>query len=238
MSPTRTKKTVLEIAETPIDDADDLAGRFRALIDVLPADDGVRRFCEVHEVMSVEVAARLEEGGFLDPDGLERMDILIVARFFEHVARWERAPKTIGKAWEPLFAKRADRTIHPIRFAVAGIHAHVASDLVWAVLETHRERNEDPEQDSPLHKDYCAINGIELRLRDKVEEKLGDPEWKKWDDRLGTFDDLLRSWSFARARDKAWFDAYMIAREPNPLDDLHRHALDRTTGFANRIFLR
>lgn len=228
---------VLAIAEEPFEGHVDLADRFRRLCDVLPEDDGVRRFCQVHEVMSRAVSKRLADGGFLDLPGLERMDVLLVQRFFDHVARWERDADHIGKAWEPLFKKRADKQVHPIRFAVAGIHAHVASDLLWAVLQVHEERGEDPDIDSPLHKDYCAINGIELGLRDQVEEMLGADGWHELDERLGTWDDLLRSWSFARARDKCWLDAYVVSRLPGPLAKIHRHAIDRATGFANRAFL-
>jgi hypothetical protein len=231
-------KTVLEIAETPITDASELAERFRALCAVLPPEDGVRRFCEVHAVMSDAVTARLEQGGFLDAAGLERMDIHLVERFLQMVVRWERDADSIGKAWAPLFERRANKLIHPIRFAVAGIHAHVASDLVWAVLRTHEELGRDPELDSDLHKDYCQVNAIEGRLRDAVEAKLATPEFAEWDERLGPADDWFRSWSFARARDKAWLDAMLIARAPGPLAKLHFEALDRTTGFANRLFLR
>lgn len=230
-------RRILDLAEAPFDDADDLGGRFAALSELLPEQDGVRRFCQVHAVMSDAVADRLTEGGFLDPEGLERMDVLLVQRFFEQVARWERDPDSIGKAWAPLFSKRADRRIHPLRFAVAGIHAHVASDLLWAVLKTHEERGEDVDMDSPLHKDYCEINGIELGLRDRVEDMLGTEGWRDLDESLGRWDDLLRSWSFARARDKCWLDAFANCRFPGPLATVHRHAIDRTTGLANSAFL-
>lgn len=230
--------TVLEIAEAPLDDAKQIADRFRQLAAALPANDGIRYFCEVHAVMSDAVTECLEAGGFLDGAGLERMDIHIVARFFDMVVRWERDADSIGKAWAPVFERRANKRVHPIRFAIAGIHAHVASDLVWAVLRTHEELGRDPEIDSDLHKDYCKVNAIEGRLRDAVEAQLATPEFAEWDEKLGTVDDWLRSWSFARARDKAWLDAMLIARVPGPLAKLHVEALDRTTGFANRIFLR
>lgn len=231
-------KKVLEIAEAPLEDASEIAARFRALMDVIPPTDGIRRFCQVHEVMSEAVTARLDQGGFLDPDGLERMDIHLVGRFFTAVAQWERDPERINRAWAPVFERRANTKIHPIQFALAGIHAHIASDLVFAVLRTHEERGLEPELDTELHKDFCEINNVEGPLRDVVEAKLAGPEWQEWDKRLGPIDDWLEQWSFSRARDKAWLDAMVIGRSPRPLASLHLGALDRTTGFANRIFLR
>lgn len=234
----RSRRSVLEIAAAPFDNnPDDLSGRFRELIDVLPRDDGVRRFCQVHEIMSNAVAKRHAEGEFRDTEGLARMDVLLVKRFFDQVVLWETEPRSISKAWRPLFEKRGDRTTHPIRFAVAGIHAHVASDLLWAVLETHKERGVDPELGSELHKDYCEINDIELGLRDQVEDLLGTETSKDLDAWLGRWDDVLRSWSFARARDKCWLDACVIARLPNPLDDLHYSLIEKATGLTNRAFL-
>ena len=230
---------VLDVVEPKIADAREIPGRFHALCEVLPADDGVRRFCQVHEVMSKAVNAHLDEHGrgFKDPEGLERMDIYLVARFFDMCARWEREPKEIGKAWAPLFERRADRTIAPIRFALAGIYAHVASDLVWAVLRTHEDLGTDPDLGSPLHDDYCYVNDIEGKLRDGVEEALGSETYEKWDERLGTVDDKIRSWSFARARDKAWLDAMVIARVPKLVADMQLRYLDMTTGMTNRMIL-
>jgi hypothetical protein len=229
---------VLAVAEAPLVDADQIPERFQALCQLLPVDDGVRRFCQVHEVMSREVNKHLaNHAGFKDPEGLERMDIHLVARFFDNVARWEREPDSVGKAWSPLFERRADKTIAPILFAIAGIHSHVASDLVWAILETHAERGTDPELGSELHDDYVYVNDIEGRLRDGVEEALGSEAFEKMDERLGSIDDKVRSWSFARARDKAWLDAMVEAKLPKFLANAHREVLDRATGLTNRMIV-
>lgn len=52
-------KKVLDIVEAPLETVKEIPGRFRELLAVLDADDGVRAFVDVHGVMSKAVSNHL-----------------------------------------------------------------------------------------------------------------------------------------------------------------------------------
>lgn len=230
--------TVLDIVGPPLVDGHDIADRFSALELLLPEGDGIWWFCVVHEVMSDTVASELATGGFEDPAMLERLDVHLVSLFFAAVAaEFEHGVKAVRKSWRPVFARRSDPDVQPLRFALAGINAHISTDLARAVVLTCQGAGTDPTRDSAFYRDYCRINELETALRVGVKERVYSQGLQSLDKGLGTVDDQFETFGFWAAREAAWVNGDVIATLPGLLADAHRDTLDRTTGFVNRLLL-
>lgn len=231
-------RTLEELALEPLVDGHDIAARFAGLEELLPEGDGVRWFCTVHRAMSETVAHDIAKEQFLDADLLERLDVHLVALFLAAVAAdLRREGNEVRRSWRPLFERRSDAGVKPIQFALAGINAHIATDLPRAVLTTCAEAGIKPERESDFYKDYCRINELETALRTSVEAKVFSPEMKAADEAMGKVDDHLETFGFWAAREAAWVTAEVMERLPDFLAPAHASALDRTTGYLNKVLL-
>jgi hypothetical protein len=50
--------------------------------------------------------------------------------------------------------------VYRIQFALAGINAHINHDLAFALIETNRESNINPNRLSPQYADYDVVNQL------------------------------------------------------------------------------
>lgn len=230
--------TLLDLATAPLVDGHDIADRFTQLEALLPPGDGVRWFCSVHEAMSKTVAHELGNGGFEDPALLERLDIHLVGHFLAALAAdLQHGTKAVRKCWRPVFQRRADPDVQAIRFALAGINAHISCDLARAVVQTCEEAGIGVDRGTPLYRDYCRINELEAELRAGVKAEVYGPGLVTLDEELGPIDDHFETFGFWAAREAAWISGDVLDALPGPLADVHAASLDRTTGFVNSVLL-
>jgi hypothetical protein len=165
--------------------------------------DGLASFTYLYRIITKDVLDRLNGGTtFRDPEFLNRLDVEFAKRFF-HAVRADAAGRPAPRCWQVLFDRRSDERIDPMRFAVAGVNAHVNFDLAFAVVTTC-EALPRPLGETE-RADYDVINDV-------FAEQMGDLR-RHYEDRFTqvldrvVFDDLADDAgdiTVIVARDAAW----------------------------------
>jgi hypothetical protein len=212
--------------------------RMEAIAAPLDENDGVRRFNELYLAVTREVAANTAADTFEDAGFIARLDVIFADLYFAAIDE-AAAGKEPSKAWAPLFEERHKKGVAPLQFAIAGMNAHINHDLALALVSTCDEFSVGVDSDSPQHRDYVAVNKILERVQDEIKERFTTGVIADIDKTFGTVDDMVASWSVARARDAAWTTAQVLATVQG--NALLRKAflldLGRRTGFAGRLLL-
>jgi len=230
-----------EGSTTPNAAADAIAAvveRMEAIAAPLDENDGVRRFNELYLAVTKAVAEKTAADAFEDPTFIARLDVIFADLYFDAIDD-DAAGKEPSKAWAPLFEERHKKGVAPLQFAIAGMNAHINHDLALALVATCDEFTVGVDNDSPQHRDYLAVNAILEQVQDEIKEKFTTGVIADIDKTFGTADDMVASWSVARARDAAWTAGQVLAAVQG--NDLLRKAflldLGRRTGFAGRLLL-
>ena len=211
----------------------------QALGESLQPQDGVRRFNELYLAVTVELArAQAESTTFEDAAFMSRLDVVFADLYFEAVAA-DGGRRRIGRAWAPLFEKRAARGIAPLQFAIAGMNAHINHDLALALVATTDEFGIGLRRDTAQHRDYLLVNGLLERVQDEIKDRFTTGVVRDIDRAGGRVDDMFASWSVARARDNAWIQAQTLDALAGSefLRKQFLDALARNVGFAGRALL-
>lgn len=199
----------------------------------LAPDDGVRWFNAIYTDVTRAVARRVAAGGFEDPAFIVALDVEFAALYLDAV----RAPAIAPRAWQVVFDKRTLR-LAPLRFALAGMNAHINRDLAIALDTTATRLGGELARDTPRCRDFTAINDVleDLMARAKVE--LFSPIDRLADVALGPLDDFVEAWSITAARDNAWTHGEVLHQlGPGPARDAALRSLDRTAALIGRLLL-
>jgi hypothetical protein len=199
----------------------------------LEAGDGVRYFHAVYSEVTREVARRVAADGFEDPAFLVALDVEFAGLYLEAV----RAPATAPRAWRVVFDRRHD-DLAPLRFALAGMNAHINRDLAVALDVTCTRLGGTLARDSPRCRDFLAINGILAALVQAAKTELFSTADRLVDTAMGPIDDLLEIWSISAARNHAWTLGGILHRlGPGPARDAAVDSIDRTASLIGRLLL-
>ena len=203
-----------------------LAGGPAARRDRPPLPDGVACFNGMY--LRVTQAVREALPTFEDRAFVERLDVLF-AEFYFRAYDAATASAWVSKAWQPLFARRAERRL-PLQFAIAGMNAHINNDLAHALVLTWGEMGLGDAQ----RRDYEKVNGILEQVEKDIKVPLSDALVAGVDTAFGRADDFLALWSIREARDQAW-DRARVMRDVTgeELGGL----FDRIVGFAGNLLL-
>jgi hypothetical protein len=197
-------------------------------------DDGVRYFHQLYAEVTREVARRYAAGGgFEDPGFMVALDIEFAGLYFAAL----RAPDVAPRAWRAVFDRRTAR-LEPLRFALAGMNAHINRDLAVALDTTFTRLGGALERDSPRHRDFVAINTILETLMARAKTELFSPLDRFTDSALGSLDDMLEAWSITAARDNAWIHGSVLhALGPGAARDFAETSFDRTAALIGKMLL-
>jgi Family of unknown function (DUF5995) len=212
--------------------------RMTRIASSLPEADGVARFNDLYLAVTLAVAAQATADGFEDPAFLSRLDVAFAHRYFAAVDA-AGAGGPVPQAWAPLFDARGRRDVAPIRFALAGMNAHINFDLCLAVVDVCRELGIGPDTDSPQHRDYLRVNEILAGVQEDVKRRFETELLEVADYALGRVDDVIATWSVVRARDAAWTHAEVLW-SLRPLPELsadYTLSIGRIVGLAGRGLL-
>jgi hypothetical protein len=200
--------------------------------------DGVARFNDLYLAVTREVLAETVAGEFEAPRVLARLDVVFAGLFFRAVDA-DAAERPVPTAWRPLFRSRGAGRVAPVQFALAGMNAHINSDLPKALVTVMDEFDLQPRRGTPLYRDYVRINALLAAVEERVKRRFQDELLELADEALGRVDDVIAIWSVARARDAAWSNARVLwALRDEP--DLRRpfvDSLDGLVGLASRGLL-
>jgi hypothetical protein len=196
-------------------------------------DDGVRHFHRVYTEVTRAVARRVDAGAFEDLAFMVALDVEFAGLYLQALA----APATAPRAWRVLFDRRRDR-LAPLRFALAGMNAHINRDLAVALDTTCTRIGGSLDRGSPRCRDFVAINDILAAQMATAKAELFSRVDRIADVALGPVDDRLEVWSIATARDNAWSaGAALHQLGPGEAKDAALEAIDRTAGLIGRLLL-
>ena len=194
-------RTVAEVVARLTDIETQLNGFFAPGGPAVPPD-GVACFNGMY--LKVTEAVRDALPTFENQAFIERLDILF-AQFYFDAYDAAAAQAWVSKAWEPLFARRAEHRL-ALQFAIAGMNAHINNDLAHALVLTWHEFGFD----AATRSDYDKINDILEAVETDIKAPLSDPFIAEVDTAFGTADDFLALWSIRHARDQAWERARLM----------------------------
>jgi hypothetical protein len=186
----------------------DVVARLTAIEAALPVDDGVAAFNRMYLLVTELVRERLTTGYFADAAVMSALDVTFADLYLAAVAAAE-AGRPVPKAWRPLFARRADRRVLPIQFAVAGMNAHINHDLAVAVVTTCAALGVTP---ASVHDDYLRVNALLASVEQQVRQSYESTLVRDADEAVAPVLDHVGNWSIEAARDAAWVNADVLWR--------------------------
>lgn len=199
----------------------------------LAADDGVRYFHQVYLEVTREVARRIAAGKFEDAVFVAELDVVFAGLYIGAV----RAPDTAPRAWQAVFERRT-QSLSPLRFALAGMNAHINRDLCVALDITCTQLGGELVRDTARYRDYVAVNAVLVAMMDQAKAELYSRLDRDAEEALGAISDRAEVWSIATARDSAWTHGALLHRLLPGLErDAVMLAIDRTASLIGRLLL-
>ncbi|MEV1046588.1 DUF5995 family protein [Streptomyces sp. NPDC049916] len=198
-----------------------------------PSEDGVAVFNRVY-LAAVEAAERDRGGG--GSGGREAATALGVRCAERYLSAVEAATAggRVPECWHSLVRYRGHPGVRPVQFALSGLQAHVAHDLVLAVVDTCRTLGCAP---ADLEGQFEGVGDLLVSLEERVREDLTPgPELLVVADPLTH---LLSCWHLERAREAAWTAARTLwgLRGFPSLAAEFRQRTDAGAGLVSRLLL-
>ena len=180
----------------------------QSIADSLRRDDGVGVFNFVYLRTTQAIRDRLGTGYFDDDGFIEHFDIVFADFYFAAIDA-DAAGRRPEAAWRPLFTRRADRRLHAVQFAVAGMNAHINHDLAVAVVRTCATEHTHPLAGS-IPADYFRVTDIIEKIESAVRRSLLDDLERELGEHFEPLIHLISSWSINQARQSAWIKANVL----------------------------
>lgn len=231
-------ETLVRTLAPPAASIDDVVSRMQAVASAIPGPDGIADFNRLYRKVTEEVGRSVDARTFEDAAFITRLDIVFASRYFRALSQ-HLSGGGAPRSWRALFESRHRSGVSALRFAVAGMNAHINFDLALSLVEAAAERGIVLDVGTPQHRDYERINRL-----------LGDtmPAAKVWfstgligvaDEVLGPKDDHVAIWSIERAREAAWVHAETLAalQGAQRLAARFVDTLDRSVGLASQALL-
>lgn len=232
------------LREPPVTTIDEVVDRLTALqrhlIRTSPrrGRDGLACFNYLYRIITEDVRARAREGFFEDARFLLELDVAFANRYFDAL-RADAEGGHVPGPWRVLLGARLRRGVAAVRFAVAGVNAHVNYDLPFAVVTTV-ERLDRPLHHGTQRADYERINQIFATHMCGLRQHFQSAGERRIDDLfLGRLADLAGDRAVDWARDIAWEHAERIwsgRRDARARRDIDRR-LDRAASWISRALL-
>ena len=201
--------------------------------------DGLACFNYLYRIITEDVLAKtLAADFFEDNEFLVELDVAFANRYFAALRAHERG-LVVPEAWKALLSARNRSRVAAVRFAIAGVNAHVNYDLPFALV-TAVEKLGRPLEHGTHRADYERINrifafhmcGLRQHFQTQRERRVDDVLFG----RLANFaGDRAVDW----ARDLAWINAEIIwdrRRDPRFVRSQDRR-LDRFAGWLGQALL-
>ena len=213
----------------------DVIAALRAVGEQLEPHDGFRHFNRMYLLVTERVAERVARGEAHDAEYLVHLDAIFCQLYFDALAAGDNAPR----AWAPMIARRHQRGISGLRFAIAGMNAHINRDLAVALDAACRRVGGELFDDDARHRDFCAVDELLGAAMARTKDIVQTPLEELVDDSLGTVDDVVEHWSIRHARAVAWENGQQLHRLRDQPDAHSRflRGVDRTTGLIGRLLL-
>lgn len=213
----------------------EVVAALREVGEALEPHDGFRHFNRMYLLVTEKVADRVTSGEAHDAEYLVHLDAMFCQLYFDALAAGDNAPR----AWAPMIDRRYKPGISGLRFAIAGMNAHINRDLAVALDAAVRRVGGDLFDDEARHRDFLAVDVILGQLMERTKDIVQGPLEELLDDSMGTVDDVLEHWSIRHARAVAWENGQHLIRlrEDSTAHGRFLRGVDRTTGLIGRLLL-
>ena len=240
MSPYDTN--LLALARANPETIAEVVNAFRAIDDLLPANDGLKWFNWLYLQVTEAVQSRIAAGGFADPAWLERLDVefaLIYLKALESSLEPWLESQPVPGCWRILFERRGDVMLARIQFALAGANAHINHDLPLAIVKACELSGLGPAPGSAQYNDFAAVNSTLETLFESAKETLhvrlpggALPEFSH-------LEDTIAAWNVTAAREAAWVNAEALwtIRDASFLGGRYVEMLDGITAVIGKSLL-
>lgn len=232
--------SLLPLLSEPARTIDDVRDRIAGIAAALPERDGLAHFNRLYEKVTEAVAHQVDGGAntFEGPHFLAHLDIVFAERYFAALRGYVQQGQ-VPRSWRALFDLRDRPGVSALRFAIAGMNAHINFDLSLALVDTAHDEGFTLEPDTRQYRDFERVNAL-------LESTM--PAAKRWfstgviavaDTALGHADDEVAMWSISKARQAAWVHAETLQalHGTTRLRERYVETLDRTVGLAGRVLL-
>lgn len=226
------------VSGTQPETIDDVLRMMQDIDDLLTDGDGLKWFNRLYMMVTKEVDFSPPPGGWEDAAWLLRLDVVFAGFYFRAVAGFLDGTGDTPSSWCALMEVRYQSGIDRILFALAGMNAHINHDLALALLETDRERNVVPQDGSPQHVDYEAVNELLNSVMPSALEMLAVGVLGLAAQDTGKIGRVLAFWNICKARDLAWDFSNSLRGLSGSALTVVLAAQDQMTGVAGRAILR
>jgi Family of unknown function (DUF5995) len=192
---------------------EELIGRMAAMLAPLEAQQDPRRFFHAtYQRTTIAVAAELQRGGFIDPDWVERWDVVFADLYLDALAD-ALAGRRPARPWAIAFGAPAG--LPALRHVLLGMNAHINYDLPQALVAVITDAEfDDPALMARREADHRAIDSV-LAARVAAEDdeltSISGPG-SRTDRLLRPFNRLGTQRFLREAREKVWANAIALSR--------------------------
>jgi hypothetical protein len=213
----------------------DVAAELDRIQGELPRTDGVKWFAWLYADVTRALVKLFDEQQLEAPDFMADL----VIRFGDSFVRSVGDPATAASAWQPLFERRHDPRVAPLQFAIAGLNAHVGSELPVGLADVAQARAIDLADAGPEHRDWTKVNSTIAAVEPAAKHYLLTGAIKDLDPAFGNLDDLAATWSVEAAREAAWVQGCTVwrLRDEPVLRDPYVVTLARSTRMVCELML-
>jgi hypothetical protein len=181
---------------------------------LLPCNDGLKWFNKLYLLVLREVEKQRPALGWRDPAWVSCLDLIFVACYLSTLRSALNGAEAIPAAWRPLFEMRKHPAINRVRFALAGMNAHLSHDLPLALSRTNARQDIWPLSDGAQHADFASVNDILCKsLRPALSVVARSVSESGQESQI--VEKLLDVWDIRTAREKAWSFADHLKRLQN-----------------------
>jgi hypothetical protein len=226
------------LSRAPVTTADDAAAILGAIVETLPAGDGVWCFSRLYQAVTDAIRGSLAATTFHDPRWLDRLDAAFANLYFEALRLFLDGSPDTPRAWYPLFASRSLPRA-ALQFALAGMNAHINRDLPVALVTVCTESGVELARTVPEYQDYLAVNPLLAAVEARIKVEFLTGPFVVEDRLLGKLNDVVANFSIVEARGGAWShgEGLWALRNDARLSATLVDTLDGLVGFASRGLL-
>ena len=217
----------------------DAITRMQEIEAALPPPDGLGCFNRMYLIVTQAMKERVTQGFFQDPAFMEHLDIVFSNLYLGAVDGFRSQPSTACRAWNAVFSRRADASVIPMQFALAGLNAHINRDLALAVVTACRDRGTAPGTGSH-EADFDKVNQLLDALDAQIRQSFESGLILELDKRATAgLENIVGNFSIRAARETAWVNAQTLwhLRGMAFVYQQYLDGLDRTAAFAGRTML-
>lgn len=219
----------------PVHTVEEVIAVMNAIDGRLEDRDGLKWFNRLYLRVTVSVKNALATAAFHDPAFMARLDVVFAQLYFDAILLAERDMAAAPAAWRPLLETRSASGITRLRFAIAGMNAHINRDLPDGIVQCFTALGGDPLSDTRRRQDFDSVNAILERVEEEVKAEFAVGIIGVVDEVGHHIDDELAMWKVRKARAAAWTNAkvlWTLAGVPPLRDDFFRR-LDGLVGLAS-----